>query len=825
MGSHSSLVRRTLPRQLPLFPSTPLSRPSCSPPSGPSQLPHPHRIGGRGPPGAGASKPLPHSPTFPLAPVLCPFALSPSSPVAASAQEEDPPEQVEAKLQQLLRLVLECQQFGKARDNSQTAAAAAAGAAAAAEAAAAAAGAIKMRGGVVVHSGAGLSTAAGIPDFRGPKGVWTLQGEGRWEEAAAAMGRKYEEASPTVGHMAVAALLIETCAFPLTSLSLPIYPYSLPSTFPPHQWTSFSLQAASHQTGYWSCTVDGLHSRSRIPSSCLSELHGSVYRERCKECGAKYLRPFDVTAARGSSYHRHKTGRLCTAVAAAGAGAAACASGAGVAAKSAHAAVDASARCNEREGKEVEEEEEEDKQQRVPRVQNSVQDSVKNPVRKPRSSAKVRAQVSTGGGRGVKEEKQEVVVVAGRKWHEPGPTDLDNFDESPGVVLRRGGHEEDKERHAMMKEEGGARMCYSGATGKGWDEGEENHRREEEDRKQQKRREEVKDEVTRECVGRGEQEEEKGEKGGGEEEEEEEEEEGGEERREDGAVCRGELVDSIMHFGERIDDEELSKAREASMGAHVALCLGSSFKAPMCAWIEAPMCAWIEAPMCAWIEAPMCAWIEAPMCAWIEAPMRPCVPMIINLQCTPLDRHASITIRARIDAVLPRLTLFLPPLTPTMCRQPANSPTLSDSCGDHQPSTDAPQLPRMITLHLPLLPSYQVPPASKLPRLATHLVIINLQRTPLDCHASITIRARIDTVLSRLLHLLHLPLPAYHRHSDPLLSLPSTPLLSSLSHGPHLSLSPSLKLKLSKPTAGSLKLSKPAAGSVLSKETGEEHEK
>jgi len=120
---------------------------------------------------------------------------------------------------------------------------------------------------VVVHTGAGISTAAKLPDYRGPQGVWTLRAKGYEPQFAVTL----EQAKPTYSHMA------------LNKLKQKKFLHFLVST-----------------------NVDGLHRRSGFAADEMSELHGNAYKY-CDQCGSDYVRAFDVTLKRNG----RRTGRLC----------------------------------------------------------------------------------------------------------------------------------------------------------------------------------------------------------------------------------------------------------------------------------------------------------------------------------------------------------------------------------------------------------------------------------------------------------------------------------------------------------------------------------
>ncbi|VDO10515.1 unnamed protein product [Rodentolepis nana] len=121
----------------------------------------------------------------------------------------------------------------------------------------------------VVHTGAGLSTSAGIPDFRGPNGVWSLEKQGK----KLSKTKSFVEARPTIGHMALVA-----------------------------------LERAGYIHYVITQNIDGLHLRSGFPRNRLSILHGDAFMEYCASCGATYIR--STTAV--PTFGQKETGAKCT---------------------------------------------------------------------------------------------------------------------------------------------------------------------------------------------------------------------------------------------------------------------------------------------------------------------------------------------------------------------------------------------------------------------------------------------------------------------------------------------------------------------------------
>lgn len=100
---------------------------------------------------------------------------------------------------------------------------------------------------LVVFTGAGISTESGLPDFRGPDGIWTRQAKGLPTKP-----RDFSSAEPNAGHLAIV-----------------------------------ELQKLGKLSFLISQNVDNLHLRSGIRLDLLAELHGNVTKLRCTRCEAQ----------------------------------------------------------------------------------------------------------------------------------------------------------------------------------------------------------------------------------------------------------------------------------------------------------------------------------------------------------------------------------------------------------------------------------------------------------------------------------------------------------------------------------------------------------
>jgi len=97
---------------------------------------------------------------------------------------------------------------------------------------------------LVVFTGAGISTESGLPDFRGPDGIWTRQ-----EKGLPPPPRLFSEVKPNAGHDAIV-----------------------------------ELQKLGKLRFLISQNVDNLHLQSGIQPNLLAELHGNTTKLRCSRC-------------------------------------------------------------------------------------------------------------------------------------------------------------------------------------------------------------------------------------------------------------------------------------------------------------------------------------------------------------------------------------------------------------------------------------------------------------------------------------------------------------------------------------------------------------
>jgi NAD-dependent deacetylase len=131
---------------------------------------------------------------------------------------------------------------------------------------------------IVALTGAGISTDSGIPDFRGPQGVWTLN-----PKAERMSDIRYYVADPDVRRLAWQSRL----AHPAWTAE--------PNTG--HR-ALVTLERRGRLHALITQNIDGLHQRAGHNEELVIEVHGTVHFTICMSCGARLPMPLVLERVR-----------------------------------------------------------------------------------------------------------------------------------------------------------------------------------------------------------------------------------------------------------------------------------------------------------------------------------------------------------------------------------------------------------------------------------------------------------------------------------------------------------------------------------------------